>query len=119
MIIKGKQQMKRFKISVLLVLSVLFLSMASSKTVYASQNPYYDMSWSIKNAGDWFRIIILIFARFYGDTDIEFSKKLYNLCEETLKMNSRFFKKFNKEKYNSYKSAFLFFEDYLNSFIEY
>ena len=27
--------------------------------------------------------------------------------------------KFNKEKYNSYKSAFLFFEDYLNSFIEY
>ena len=83
------------------------------------QNPYYDMSWSIKNAGDWFRIIILIFARFYGDTDIEFSKKLYNLCEETLKMNSRFFKKFNKEKYNSYKSAFLFFEDYLNSFIEY
>lgn len=42
-IIKGKQQMKRLKISVLLVLSVLFLSMASSKAVYASNNPYYDL----------------------------------------------------------------------------
>lgn len=35
--------MKRFKLGVLLVLSVLFLSMASSKAVYASNNPYYDL----------------------------------------------------------------------------
>lgn len=82
-------------------------------------NPYYDICCNIKNAGDWFRIIILIFARLYGDTDIEFSKKLYNLCEETLKMNSRFFTKFDEEKYNRYKNAYLFFKEYLDSFIEY
>lgn len=80
---------------------------------------YYDMAWPIQNAGDWFRIIILILARFYGDTDIEFSKRLYDFCEETLKMNSRFFTKFDEAKYNHYKNAYIFFKDYLNSFIEY
>lgn len=80
---------------------------------------YFDMNWSIHNAGDWFRIIILIFARLYGDTDIEFSKRLYDFCEETLKMNSRFFTKFDEEKYKSFKTAYLFFQNYLDSFIEY
>ncbi len=82
-------------------------------------NSYYDMIWPMHNAGDWFRIIILIFARLYGDTDIEFSKKLYDLCEKTLKMNSRFYVAFDEEKYNHYKNAYLFFKEYLDSFIEY
>ena len=82
-------------------------------------NSYYDMSWKINNGGDLFRIIVLIYARLYGDSDYEFVRKLYDLCEDTLRMNSRFFVKFDEKKYKSFKTAYLFFQDYLDSFIEY
>lgn len=80
---------------------------------------YYDFVNPVRNGGDLFKMVVLLLARLYGDSEEGFSERLYNFCEKSLEMNFRFYKKFDKEKYEHYKNAYLFFRDYFNQLIEY
>lgn len=87
-------------------------NIAKFSVSYTGNNSYYDSIVPIKNASDVFTIIVLILSRFYCDTDIEFARKLFDFCEKSININSRFYEKFDEEKFKAFDSAYLFFENY-------
>lgn len=87
-----------------------------SKT--AVDNAYYDKSIPVRSAADLFKIIVLLLARFYGDSEKDFSKRLFDFCEKSIGIEGHL-DKFDEEKFKEYTSSYLFFCRYFDNLTSY